>query len=80
MRIFIFKSEMGGGLCAFAADSDTNLLPSRHGPWHVVGVVRADANPPYNLRRDVIEQGIANHGYQMFRIRKNPGVNVQQTV
>ncbi|HJS06498.1 MAG TPA: hypothetical protein VJ809_02535 [Pirellulales bacterium] len=80
MRIFIFKSELGGGLCAFAADSDTRILPPRHGPWHAVGVVRADANPPYNLKRDVIEQAIANHGYQLFRVKKDSGTSLQEAV
>ena len=72
MRIFIFKSEASRGLCAFAGDSDTRVLPSNHGPWHAVGVVRPEANPPYNLRRDAIEQGIANQGFQLFRLKKKP--------
>jgi hypothetical protein len=72
MRLFIFKSELSGGLRAFAGESDTRLLPARHGPWHAVGVVREGANPPYNLRRDLIEQAIASRGYQLFRLKTNP--------
>ena len=72
MRIFIFKSEAGSGLRAFAGDSDTRVLPSNHGPWHAVGVVRPEADPPYNFKRDAIEQAIANQGFQLFRLKKKP--------
>lgn len=71
MRLFIFKSESSGGLRAFAGDSDIRLLPSQHGPWHAVGVVREDANPPHNLKRDVIEKAIGTHGFQLFRLKKD---------
>ena len=71
MRIFIFKSE-SGALCAFAGDSDTRVLPTQHGPWHPVGVVRADADPPYNFKRTAIEAAIANQGFQLFRLKKKP--------
>jgi hypothetical protein len=72
MRIFIFKSELSGGLCAFAGDSDTRVLPSHHGPWHAVGVIRPEANPPYNFKRETIEQAITSHGFQLFRLKKKP--------
>lgn len=72
MRFYIFKSESSGGLCAFAGDSDSRVLPSAHGPWHAVGVVRPEADPPYNLKRDVIEQAIASQGFQLFRLKKKP--------
>ena len=71
MRLFIFKSELSGGLRAFAGDSDTRVLPRHHGPWHAVGVVREDAEPPHNLKRDAIEQAIARQGFQLFRLKKN---------
>ena len=41
MRLFIFKSE-SGALSAFAGDSDARVLPTQHGPWHPIGVVRPD--------------------------------------
>jgi hypothetical protein len=69
MRLFIFKSE-SGLLSAFAADSDTRVLPQQHGPWHPVGVVRPDADPPYNFNRATIEQAIAGQGFQLFRLKK----------
>ena len=70
MRLFIFKSE-SGALCAFAGDSDSRVLPSHHGPWHAIGVVRPDAEPPYNFKRDAIEKAIAERGFQLFRLKKN---------
>jgi hypothetical protein len=70
LRIFIFKSAASGGLCAFAGDSDTRALPSQHGPWHAVGVIRPEAIPPYKLKRDAIEQAITSNGFQLFRVKK----------
>ena len=58
MRIFIFKSEANRDLCAFAGDSDTRRLPTKFGPWHAVGVIRPEKEPPYNFSRDAIEQAI----------------------
>lgn len=69
MRLFIFKSE-SGALCAFTAELDTRLLPSRHGPWHPIGVVGPEVAPPHNFPRDIIEQAIADRGFQLFRIKK----------
>jgi len=69
MRIFIFKSESNNGLNAFAGDSDAQQLPSKFGPWHAVGVIAADKEPPYKLSRHVIEQAIAEQGFQLFRIK-----------
>jgi hypothetical protein len=72
MRIFIFKSEASKGLCAFAGDSDVRVLPSNHGPWHAVGVIRPEADPPYKLKRGAIEQAITAKGFQLFRVKKKP--------
>jgi hypothetical protein len=44
-------------------------LPSRHGPWHAVGVVREDKDPPHNLSREIIEQSIADQGFQLYRTK-----------
>jgi hypothetical protein len=69
MRLFIFKSA-SGALSAFAGDSDARVLPVQHGPWHAIGVVRPDADPPHNFKRAAIEQAIADRGYQLFRLKK----------
>src|SRR5262245_50280890 len=58
MRLFMFKSEGNRGLRAFAGDSGGRQLPSRHGPWTAVGVVREDKEPPHKMSRAVIEQSI----------------------
>lgn len=71
MRIFIFKSQ-SGALCAFSGDADTRVLPTHHGPWHPIGVVRPEADPPYNFKRAAIETAIADHGFQLFRLKKKP--------
>jgi hypothetical protein len=69
MRIFIFKSESRRDLRAFAADPGGDKLPSRFGPWHAVGVIKADKDPPFNVSRDVIEQAVNSSGFQLFRVK-----------
>jgi len=69
MRIFIFKSEKSPALRAFAGDSEGSKLPQQHGPWHAIGVIRADKAPPFNVSRDAIEKGIAENGYQLFKLK-----------
>lgn len=70
MRIFIFKTAASSGLRAFTGDSDARVLPSSHGPWHPIGVIRPEVDPPYNFKRDAIEKAIAANGYQLFRLKK----------
>ena len=72
MRLFMFKSEGQSGLRAFASDPGGQQLPSRHGPWTAVGVVREDKAPPHNIRREVIEQSIAGQGFQLYRMKTSP--------
>jgi hypothetical protein len=67
--MFIFKSQVNSELRAFAGDAGGDKLPSKFAPWHAVGVVRADKEPPYNLSRDVIEQAIAGQGFQLFKMK-----------
>lgn len=67
MRMFIFKAEGSRGLHAFAVDPGGRQLPDQFGPWHAVGVVREDKDPPYNLDRHAIAQSIANQGFALFR-------------
>ena len=70
MRLFMFKSEGNRGLHAFAPDPAGEQLPSRHGPWTAVGVVREDKAPPHNMKRDDIEKGISDQGFQFYRMKK----------
>jgi hypothetical protein len=70
MRLFMFKSESNRGLRAFAADPGAEKLPTRHGPWTAVGVVREDKDPPFNMKRDAIEKGISDQGFQFYRMKK----------
>ena len=69
MRIFIFKSAAKSGLRAFAGEAGGQKLPSNLGPWHAIGVIRADKDPPFNVKRDVIEKAIAGEGYQLFKVK-----------
>ena len=73
MRLFMFKSESNRGLHAFALDSRGEQLPSRHGPWTAVGVVREDKDPPYRISRKAIEKSITDHGFQLYKIKKAAG-------
>jgi hypothetical protein len=69
MRFFIFKSESNDDLRAFAGDSAGGRLPSKFGPWHAIGVVRDDKDPPHKLDRDTIEQAISSQGFQLYRFK-----------
>jgi hypothetical protein len=71
MRIFIFKSDSGLDLRAFGGDLAGTQLPSKFRPWHVVGAVAPDQDPPYKLSRDVIETAIKDRGFQLFRLSKD---------
>ena len=69
MRIFIFKSQVNSLLRAFAGEPGGDKLPSQFGPWHAIGVIRADKDPPFNVQRAVIEKAIAGEGYQLFKMK-----------
>jgi len=73
MRIFIFRSDASPGLQAFSDDRDGSKLPKQFRPWHAVGVIRPEAAPPHNLKRDVIEAAIAKAGFQLWRMKKEAG-------
>ena len=68
MHIFIFKAEKGD-LRAFAGDPAGHKLPAQHGPWHAVGVIRPEKDPPYRLGRDAIEKAINSQGFQLWRMK-----------
>jgi len=74
MRIFIFKSQPKPALRAFSGDQGGQDLPKQFAPWHAVGVVRADKDPPFNLDRGQIEQAIAKGGFQLFRMKDKKAV------
>lgn len=69
MRIFIFKSQVNSLLRAFTGEPGGDKLPSQFGPWHAIGVIRADKDPPFNVERAVIEKAIAGAGYQLFKMK-----------
>lgn len=69
MRIFIHKSDAIGGLRAFAADSAGSKLPSQFRPWHAVGVIAPDKDPPHRLSRTEIERAIDADGFQLWRVK-----------
>jgi hypothetical protein len=69
MRIYIFRSDAKSELRAFAGDVAGSKLPDRFRPWHVVGVVGPDKDPPHNLPRDEIERAIDTCGFQLWRMK-----------
>ena len=75
MRMFIFKSDAKHELQAFSADPGGQQLPAQFGPWHAVGVVREDKDPPYKLDRAAIEQAIASQGFALFRKKGKKAAN-----
>ena len=74
MRIFIFKSEPRPDLRAFGDDLVGSQLPKQFGPWHAVGAVAPDQDPPHELSRDVIESAIKTQGFQLWRMSKKEAV------
>jgi hypothetical protein len=66
-NLFMFRSEKSAALHGFAMESAGVSLPQKFGPWAGVGVVRPDQVPPHGLRREAIETGIAQNGYQLWR-------------
>jgi len=69
MRIFIFKSDANPDLGAFGGDPVGLELPSQFKPWHAVGAIPPDRDPPYKLSRAVIEAAIKTSGFQLFRLK-----------
>jgi hypothetical protein len=69
MKFYIFKSDATQGLRAFSGDQGGQNLPEQFRPWHAIGVVRPDAAPPHNFKRDAIETAIAGGGYQLWRLK-----------
>jgi hypothetical protein len=69
MRLYIFKSDANTQLRAFAEDVAGSKLPDQFRPWHAIGVVAPDKDPPHNLPRDEIEQAIGAHGFQLWRLK-----------
>jgi hypothetical protein len=70
MRIFIFKSEARPDLRAFGGDLAGSQLPKQFSPWHAIGVVASDRDPPHKLSRNLIETAIKTQGFQLWRMRK----------
>jgi hypothetical protein len=78
MRIYIHKSDAIGGLRAFAGDPEGSKLPDQFRPWHAIGVIRPDKDPPHNLPRDEIEKAIDLHGFQLWRMKSKPQQKPQE--
>ena len=70
MRIFIFKSDANPELRAFGGDLTGSQLPKQFSPWHAIGAVAPDRDPPHNLSRDHIEAAIKDQGFQLWRMSK----------
>jgi hypothetical protein len=66
-RLFMFKSGANETLFGFASDAAGGKLPEKFGPWTSIGVIRGDQKPPHGLKREAIENGIAEFGFQLWR-------------
>ncbi|HET9904784.1 MAG TPA: hypothetical protein VFQ27_13900 [Xanthobacteraceae bacterium] len=71
MRLFMFKSEAKPDLQAFAGDPSGSALPKQFAPWVATGVVAEGRSPPHGMSRQHIEDAIAEHGFQMWRMKKS---------
>jgi hypothetical protein len=70
MRIFMFKSDAKTGLHAFTGDPAGEKLPRQHGPWHAIGVIRPEKDPPHKFSRASIEKAIETSGFQLWRMKQ----------
>jgi hypothetical protein len=70
MRIFIFKSESRPNLRAFGGDLLGSRLPKQFSPWHAIGAIAPDRDPPHNVSRGLIEDAIKTQGFQLWRMKK----------
>ena len=67
-NLFMFRSETSVALHGFAMESAWWQASSKKfGPWAGIGVLRPDQIPPHGMRREAIESGIAENGYQLWR-------------
>jgi hypothetical protein len=69
MRLYIFKSETKSDLRAFTADVAGSKLPDQFRPWHAVGIVGPEKDPPHRLSRKAIERAIDTQGFQLWRMK-----------
>jgi hypothetical protein len=75
MRIYVFKSQINEGLCAFAGDNDGSKLPVQFAPWHPEGVIEVSEVPPHNFSRIKIEGAIRRNGFQLWRKKLSAAVD-----
>jgi hypothetical protein len=54
---------------AFAGDVAGSKLPDQFRPWHAIGIVGPDNDPPHRLSRKDIERAIDTHGFQLWRMK-----------
>ena len=69
MRIFVFKSDMNENLRAFAGDLLGSKLPTQFRPWHAIGTIAPDKDPPHKFSRKQIEEAINGQGFQLWRMK-----------
>ena len=74
MQIYMFTSEAGSNLRAFAGDPAGSKLPENHGPWAQIGSLRSDQHPSHLFSRAKIEQAIKFVGFQLWRMKKGASV------
>ena len=74
-RLFMFRSGTNEKLFGFASDAAGGKLPGKFGPWTSIGVIRGDQKPPHGLKRDAIEDGIAEFGFQLWRKKDVPATS-----
>jgi hypothetical protein len=68
--IYVFESAGREGLRAFAGDRTGSSLPVRHGPWKQLANISRREGLPHALDRKAVEEAIAEHGFQLWRVKK----------
>ena len=65
--IYMYRSTKTKGLFCFSLNRLPAELPESLSPWRRFGVVRAAEKLPHGLKRESIEPGIRENGYQLYR-------------
>ena len=68
--IFNFRSESGHALFAFTGERDGSSLPARHGPWKLIEYIGPGKKMPHAFDREAVERAIDQHGFQLWRLKK----------
>lgn len=66
-NIYMFRSSKNRSLFCFSLNRIGTELPESLSPWLRFGLVKPTEKLPHGLKRESIEPGIRENGYQLYR-------------